>query len=386
MTVIDPEVGDMPVHVHDGVAPQWRDHVGDDVPILASPPWLDATLNRLPGHRLTFLATEDGQNGGLQATLIEDPATGEMFNLYRTLLAEPKVWKFPADSIAPRAGLRGQVAPVESWLPQLVVAYPGFDSFVAASGGASHALATALVDGALSWAAERGAKAVSFPYVRADTVLPQVLTERGFATVPLTFRSRLMLGGSFGDYLETLPRKVSSEVSRERRRLAERDIRTELCDVDDVWPELIALRCHLVEHYGQKANPDVESRDLRQIVAGFGKDQIRPYCSYLDGKVVGFSLYVVWRDTWYAAYTGTYMTPQTRYVFFDHLFYAPIIGATGEGARVIDVGIGAWEAKRRRGCTLTPVDLWVRALDPDVERGIEAAAAAMGREVGWVRA
>jgi len=172
--------------VLDGIAPQWRDQVGDDVPVHAAAPWIAATSHRLTPRRLTFLATEAGQNGGLQAAVVDDQAADEMINLYRMLLAEPKVWKFPAASVAARAGLRDQVAPAEDWLPQLSVLYPGFDSFVAASGGPSAALAGVLVDGALSWAAGHGMKAVSFPYVRADTVVAQVLAERGFATIPLT--------------------------------------------------------------------------------------------------------------------------------------------------------------------------------------------------------
>ena len=51
--------------------------------------------------------------------------------------------------------------------------------------------------------------------------------------------------------------------------------------------------------------------------------------------------------------------------------------------RVVDLGIGAWEGKRRRGCSLTEVDLWVRADDPSIDQAIRMAAASMRREVGW---
>lgn len=373
----------MAVQVLTGVAPQWSDHVGADVPIHAGASWINATAHRLTRNRLTFLAAEDGQNGGLQAAVVEDPAADEMINLYRMLLTEPKVFKFPADSVAARGGLRTQAAPIESWLPNLVVMYPGFDSFVAASGGPTPALAAALVDAVTSWAGENDMKAVSFPYVRTDTLLPQLLTERGFLAIPLTFRSKLALGGSFGDYLASLSRNGRSQVARERRRLAEVAIRTKRCSFDDMWPDMLALRCDLVERYGQKSNEDLETTNMRQLLTCFGEDQVRLYCSFLDGRVVGFTLYVIWRDSWYVAYTGTYVTPQTRSVYFDHIFYAPIADAIAEGARILDMGIGAWEGKRRRGCELTPVDLWVRALDPVTERAIEVAASAMRREDGW---
>ena len=75
----------MSAQVLSGVASQWRDHVGDDVPIHAAGPWINATSHRLTRNRLTFLATENGQNGGLQAAVVEDPAADEMINLYRTL-------------------------------------------------------------------------------------------------------------------------------------------------------------------------------------------------------------------------------------------------------------------------------------------------------------
>jgi hypothetical protein len=373
----------MAVQVLNGVAPQWSDHVGDDVPIHAGAPWIKATSHRLTRTRLTFLATEDGQNGGLQAAVVDDPATDEMINLYRMLLAEPKVFKFPAASVAARGGLRTQVAPIEGWLPNLVVLYPGFDSFVAASGGPTPALAGALVDAAASWAAEHAMKAISFPYMRTDAMPPQVLADRGFRAIPLTFRSRLPLGGSFADYLSSLSKNGRSQVTKERRRLAEAGIRTKRCSFDDMWPDMLALRRDLVERYGQKADEDLETRNMRQLLTCFGEDQVRLYCSFLDGRVVGFTLFVVWRDSWYSAYTGTYVTPQTGSVYFDHVFYAPIADAIAEGARIIDLGIGAWEGKRRRGCDLTPVDLWVRALDPVTEQAIGVAASVMRREDGW---
>src|ERR1022692_266759 len=153
--------------------------------------------------------------------------------------------------------------------------------------------------------------------------------------------------------------------------------------VDDMWPDMLALRRDLVERYGQKADEDLETRNMRQLLTCFGEDQVRLYCSFLDGRVVGFTLFVVWRDSWYSAYTGTYVTPQTGSVYFDHVFYAPIADAIAEGARIIDLGIGAWEGKRRRGCDLTPVDLWVRALDPVTEQAIGVAASVMRREDGW---
>lgn len=373
----------MSVQVLDGVAAHWRDHVGDDVPILASAPWIDGTLERFTGSRLTFLATEGSQRGGFQATVVDNPATGEMVNLYRMLLADPKVWKFPAASIAARADLRTQLPPVECWVPHIAVLYPGFDSFVAASGGPTRELATTLVDAVLSWAEANGMKAVSFPYVRSDTILPEVLAERGFLAIPLTFRSTLTLGGSFDEYLASLRSKRRSEVIKDLRRVAEAGIQTKRCDFEDVWSDLLALRCNLVERYGQKADRDAETTNMRKLVSCFGVDRTRVYCSFLDGGVVGFSLFLVWRGSWYAGYTGTYATAQTRGAYFDHLFYAPIADASTDGARIIDLGIGAWQAKSLRGFGLTPVDLWVRALDPVTERAIQVAAPAMGREVGW---
>jgi hypothetical protein len=376
----------MSVQVLSGVASQWRDHVGDDVPIHAAGPWINATSHRLTRNRLTFLATENGQNGGLQAAVVEDPAADEMINLYRMLLAEPKVWKFPAASVAARAALRERAAPVQDWLPQLVVMYPGFDTFVAASGDPAPALAETLVDGVLHWGAEHAMKAVSFSYVRTDTELPKLLAERGFRTIPLTYRSRLTVSESFEDYLASLSKNGRSQVTKERHRLAEAGIRTKRCSFSDVWPDLLALRCDLVKRYGQKPDEDLETTNMRQLLTCFGEDSVRVYCSYLDGRVVGFTLFVVWRDSWYAAYTGTYATPQTQSVYFDHVCYAPFADAIAEGARTVDLGIGAWEGKRRRGCDLTPVDLWVRALDPETERAIDAAASPMAREVGWLPA
>jgi uncharacterized protein len=375
----------MSLDVVTGVAAQWADHVGDDVPIHASRPWVAATAHRLP-HRLTFLGAAAGQRGGLMGVMIEDPAADEMINLYGTLLADPKMWKFPAANLAGRPGLRAQLPPAADWVPHVTVMYPGFDTFVAADGGPGAELAGAMADGVTEWAAGQGMKAVTFGYVRADTVLPQVLAERGFRSAPLTYRSRIPVPATFADYLATLSVNGRSQVNRERRHLAEAGVQTKLCAFEDVWADILALRRYLVEHYGQQADEAAETANLRGLLNAFGEDRIRLYCSFLDGRVVGFSLFVIWRDTWYGAYTGTYGGPQTRGVYFDHFCYAPLAGAMAEGARVVDLGIGAYEGKRRRGCVLTPVDMWVRVLDPRIERGVRAAAGAMLREDGWVRA
>lgn len=371
----------MSVQVLTGVAAQWADHVGDDVPLLAGAPWINATSHRLTRDRITFLATAAGRNGGLQAAVVEDPEASEMVGLYRMLLAEPKVFKFPAASVAARSALRAQVPPARSWVPNLIAAYPGNESFVAASGGPTPALTGALVDGVLSWSREHGMKAVSFPYVRADSDLPEVLAERGFLALPLTFRSRLTPAGGFGDYLGSLSKSRRKQVTTDLRHLAEAGVETRRCPFGAVLPDMVALRCDLVERYGQQPDRELETTNMRRLLTCFGEDGIRLYCSFLDGCVAGFSLYVVWRDSWYAATTGA----RNRFVYFDNLFYAPIAGAAAEGVRVVDVGIGAWEGKRRRGCELTPVDLWVRALDPAIRRGIEVAGPMMQREDGWVK-
>jgi uncharacterized protein len=375
----------MSVQVLTGVAPQWADHVGDDVPLLAAAPWINATSHRLTRNRLTILAAEAGRNGGLQAAVVEDPQASEMVGLYQMLVADPKVFKFPAASVAARSALRTQVPAAESWVPNLTVLYPGFDSFVAASGGPTPALTGTLVDGVLSWAAGHGMKAVSFPYVRADSDLPEVLAERSFLALPLTFRSTLTLGGGHPDYFASLSGNRRFMVAKEQRQLAEAGVETRRCSFEDVWPDLLALRCDLVKRYGQQPDEELETTNLRLLLSCFGEDRIRVYCSFLEHRVVGFSLYVVWRDSWYLAFTGTYQGARTRLVYFDHFFYTPIAAATTEGARVLDFGIGAWEAKRRRGGELTPVDVWVRALDPAVQRGLEVAGPAMQREDGWVK-
>jgi hypothetical protein len=370
------------LQVREGVAEDWEDLVGPDVPIHASGPWIAATAHRLSRRRYTYLASLDGRTAGMQAAVVEDPGADEMVNLYATLLVDPKVWKFPADNLSVRPELRRRLPPAERWVPHLSVLYPGFDTFVAANGGPSPALAGSLLDGVLEWARGEGMRAVSFPYVREDSELPALLAERGVRRAPLTYRSRVVPGASFDDYLSRLPRKARRLVQRERRRIAEAGIVTTLRPFGELWDEVFALRCDLVARYGQQVNPELETKNLRGLLDAFGEGGIRLFCSYLGDRIVGFTMYVVWRGTWYAAYTGTYVEPATRLVYFDHLFYEPIATAAAEGAATVDVGIGAWQAKHVRGFDLTPVDLWAIGLDAETEESIAAGAGAMLREVG----
>jgi hypothetical protein len=376
----------VPFEVREGVAPDWSQLVGTDVPIHAGGPWVAATAHRLTRRRCTFVDEVGGRTAGVQAAVVEDPGADEMVNLYATLLADPKVWKFPSENLAARPELRQRLPPPERWVPHLSVLYPGFDTFVAADGGAPAALAGSVVDGILGWARSEGMRAVSFPYVRDDSELPEVLAELGLHRMPLTYRSRLSPGGSFDEYVTGLPRKSRRLVQRERRRLAEAGVVTERRALGELWDEVFALRCDLVARYGQTVSTDLETRNLRGLLDAFGEERVRLFCSYVGERVVGFSMYVVWNGTWYAAYTGTYVEPGTRLVYFDHLFYEPIAAAAAEGASTVDLGIGAWQAKHQRGFDLTPVDLWAAGLDGETEEAIRVAAEAMQREVGATEA
>lgn len=381
-----PDMTDVAIKVEEGVSPQWASVVGNDVPVLASAPWISATSHRLTQRRVTFFATSRAgvsrpQAGGLQAAVVDDPMAYETHNLYRMLLGDPMVFKFPPTAVAARAPLRARAEPAEHWFPNLAVLYPGYDCFVA-GGESDRSLTRSLVDQVLAWSASQGMRAVSFQYVRAGTVLAEVLAERGLRRLPLTFRATLEVSGDFSEYLTRLPRRRGREVMRERRRLREAGVRTVRCEHGEVWNDIVTLRCGLVSRYGHRVDRGREARNLDRIVTCFGPDKTRLYCSIADGQVVGFSLFVVWKGTWYAAYTGTMAAPVTRFAYFDHLFYMPLGDAAAEGAHMLDFGVGAWQAKRARGCELAAADVWGIGLDHRIDRSIELAQAAMVPEEG----
>ncbi len=373
---------DTGIKVQEGVLPTWAGVIGNDVPLLASGPWISATSHRLTPRRVTFLAYAAGRTAGLQAAVVDDPGAYETCNLYRMLLAEPMVFKFPLAAIAARASLRELAEPAARWFPNLAVLYPGYDCFVAGSAAAADSLSHALVAGVCSWAADQGMRAVSFQYVAADSQLAWILAERGLRRLPLTFRARLQVDGDFAEYLHRLPPKRRAEVLRERRRLSDAGMRTKRCDHTEFFADIVALRCGLMARYGHSANPERESRNLSRLIGCFGPDGVRLYCCLAAGRAVGFSLFVVWNGVWYAAYTGTLARPDTRFVYFDHLIYSPYADAATEGARVLDLGVGAWQAKQARGCALLPADVWAIGLDEKVDRSIELAATAMVPEAG----
>jgi hypothetical protein len=379
---VTPGTGHPVMTARDGVAPDWADIIGDDVPVLASRPWIRATAQRLSPDRMTFLVQDGARAAGLQAAVVTDPAAYETYNLYRMLFAEPQVFKFPADAVGQRRALREKAAPARQWFPNLAVLYPGYDCFVASMNAPAGQLTRSLVDGIWAWASDQGLRAVSFLYVAADSDLATVLAERGFHRLPLTFRTVLPVTGGFDEYLGRLPRKRAAEIRRERRRLGEAGIRTRRCDPAEYFTDILTLRCSLVGRYGHPVNPDKEARNLGGLIECFGPDGVCLYCSFAGAEPVGFSLFVVWNGTRYAAYTGTLSRPDTRFAYFDHLIYVPYEGAAAERGGCLDLGVGAWQAKHARGCALMPADIWASGLDAAVDRSIELAGTAMVPEDG----
>jgi uncharacterized protein len=94
-----------------------------------------------------------------------------------------------------------------------------------------------------------------------------------------------------------------------------------------------------------------------------------------DDIALGFALFAEHRDTWHCLAVGAdYGDPRSRLTYFATAYYRAAEHAYRCGVRTIGYGIGAWQAKRARGCRPTPLDGWVHTADPELAATVRASA------------
>jgi predicted N-acyltransferase len=264
-------------------------------------------------------------------------------------------WRIEDPQVA--AGLR----------PALVVAAPTLAGGVAAAPWLRErergdALDVAIA--ALEEFAERMAvRVVAWLYLDegADDQLEQRLSARSYLQSVVEAECHLpVVWASFDEYLEHLKASGRRSVVRERERLTRAGGRIELGGHDLLGSDLAGLEAQWREKYGRDA-PHEEIVGQYELLRRHGlAPRLRVFVARRGDSAVGFAAFFEEDEVWYARFFGFDYAAGDMALYFNLVFYSPIEAAIDRGIRSIRYSFESYEAKRRRGCLLQNVRVYVR--------------------------
>ncbi|MBQ1023939.1 GNAT family N-acetyltransferase [Micromonospora sp. C95] len=271
----------------------------------------------------------------------------------------------------PYLPVRGHITAPDGLFPALSFMYPNYDTYPVGPGAGDSARLARFVDEICRHARERGLRSVVFQYLDpvADP-FTETLRAAGFTVVTAAHRAELAIDFKRPDqYLSRMSSHRRRRIRAEMRALSAARIeytRRPLRDDDEI---LVSLRIRLAEKYRGAGDPEKERRWFDNVRRCFPAEDVFVICADIDGRTVGFTLFVRTGDRLTALLTGTdYGHPHARYIYFGTCFYAAVPLALDLGIRVIEYGMGSEQAKTARGCNLRPLRWAVRdlAADPPV--------------------
>ncbi|MGC9665979.1 GNAT family N-acetyltransferase [Planosporangium sp. 12N6] len=337
-----------------GVPADWP-VIAADAPAPAARRWIELGFDWLPGEFHSFVLRDDSGRGvaAIGGAVVESAGSRARLNPHLVLSGGTADIGLAVDGPHPWQGVEATEV-----FPTLLLNYPNYASFPVGPGRDDPAVLKELVGQILHWAAERGINSVTslFLYASAGAFIDE-LASAGFALVKLTDTCDLAVTwASFDGYLQSLGSKRRIEVNRELRTLRERGVgftaRRLLADE----PEILDLRCQLAEKYDGTSDPQRERRILQRLRDHVDPADITVFTADKDGEMLGFGLFVKDGSEWTAAIAGTnYRRPDSEFTYFANLYYQPAAAAPEAGVTTIGYGPGSWDAKRRRGCHLSPL-------------------------------
>lgn len=334
-----------------GVPADW-DALAGDVPALARARWIRFGQSWYPGPYVTFAASGAAGCVAMGGTVLPSPAA----------VPRRDPWHILTGRLGDLGLFAGGGHPWERDLdpaavhPCLVLMYPYYGTLPVGTGARDPGALAEFVDGLMDWARAEGVASIAVLYLmgEADALL-KVLSAAGFAVAPMGQRADLAVTWSdFGGYLRALPKKYRDEVKREIRRMDERGlVRRERALADDE-PELLDLRCKLIEKYDGRVDVAAQAAMFDMIREHVAPADITVFTVSAGERLVSFSLFIQDGAEWSVMLTGTnYADPEAAYGYFSAMFYQPAERAPARGVRQLSYGYGTLDAKRRRGCHLS---------------------------------
>ncbi|MGL5858922.1 MAG: GNAT family N-acetyltransferase [Angustibacter sp.] len=336
-----------------GIPGDWAG-LASGAPAVAQPRWITFGRSWYPGDYHTFaLRDPDGRcSAALGGALLPSRPVVARRDPYAMLSGQLARDGFLASGPHPWQG----VDPADVF-PCLLLMYPNYQAFPLGPGAHDPAVLRRLVHELLQWGRRSGARSVVFLHLTPRAApLTAVLAAAGFRVGHLIDRCDLpVTWDSFDGYLGSLPSKRRVEVRRELGRIAQRGLDPVRRPLADDEPELLALRCQLVEKYTGTVDPAQEAAMLSAIRAHVPPEDLQVFALVADSRTVSCSLFVRDGQEWTAMMTGSdYTDARSSLGYFSTLFYQPAQAAAEAGIRLISYGPASVDAKRRRGCVVSP--------------------------------
>lgn len=338
-----------------GVPGDWDDFAGDG-PAAARARWLRFGQSWYPGPYLTF-ALHDGDGRcqvAMGGTVLDAPAAVPRRDAYHILtgrtahlgLFEDGSHPWPAD-LDPAAVH-----------PCALLMYPNYAAFPAGPRAADPTALSRFATSLVAWAKSAGIASVALVYLTPQAgELLGALAEAGFTTRRMGERCDMpVTWPDFAGYLRGLPKKYRDEVKRELNRMAERGLACDRRPLGADEPELLDLRCRLIEKYDGHVDRAEQAAIFAMIREHVTPQDITVFTvSTPDRRLLSFSLFIQDGPEWTIMLTGSaYGEPDVGYSYFSVMFYQPAEVAPELGVELLAYGYGTLDAKRRRGCALSP--------------------------------
>jgi hypothetical protein len=312
--------------------------------------WLRVMGDRPPGQLVCFTLCDAAGEEAACTTgyVITDPQCYDAFNWHRLLWSRDGVFAEQPESTVTLA------PPVQRCFPMLALVQPGYDFGVHTVEGADKQCVEELLRAIHQWAGANRLVCVAALYAQGELRGP--LTRLGWlefrgadrAVAPLTGRT------SFQDFRAALSRNARKQIGADQRVLSSNSVAVTAASVSQHVPVVLALRSELVEKYGSYVDQSEDCERLARLLDTYGDDGLRLFLARTQpaSLPLGFALFVVTgQHAWSAFWVGSCRRdPRSDRVYFGCLFYAAIASALDSGVTLIDYGLGAEDAKLRRGC------------------------------------
>ncbi|MEV5652086.1 GNAT family N-acetyltransferase [Nocardia sp. NPDC052254] len=307
--------------------------------------WLETMGPLLPGEPRWLVVSVDGRARiGLHARWLESPPPDARFDIAAVLrgdLPSPEPRSTPA------------VTPdITALYPSVLVTLPGYSCAAAGSGVVDPAILREALIAVDVWAAEHGARSVSFLYIpERQEPLRRALTAFGAEQVQLYPTCVLpMTFGDMDEYLRQLPRPRRKGLGRIQRRLAEKDMTVGEVDLAEVRDDVLDLRLDLLRKYNSAADRATQSAALDRMLTHYRPEDIVVTAVQRAGRVVGFTHGLRNGNTLRQLWCGH--LPEAYGAYFVTCFHAQVQAALRRGIERIDYGTLEWGLKTEHGSHL----------------------------------